>query len=228
MGSAGVVVKEEDTQAWVSFAEQASWHCQKDAQLNQWIFEIAQADTPLDFRFATLFGFCMTCKPLITSAAGILCSASEGWADNWSWDLAACIGCLGMCDRWVFKQPKIYLGGLSQTDVLADAWDLRLQIWFAQMFESESARCLVRLQTRHGCDQGSYRLEKEIKSEFGSVLLGWHYYLHFLSMTKIEIPLTFWGRHFNWLWCLAFRCWRDSQTWLGPPASGWRSDRGSY
>jgi len=28
--SIGVVVKEEDTQAWVSFAEQASWHCQKD------------------------------------------------------------------------------------------------------------------------------------------------------------------------------------------------------
>eukprot|EP00434_Breviolum_minutum_P035677 symbB.v1.2.031588.t1/scaffold3684.1/size52080/2 len=28
--SVGVVVKEEDTQAWVSFAEQASWHCQKD------------------------------------------------------------------------------------------------------------------------------------------------------------------------------------------------------
>ena len=29
----GVVMKEEDTQAWVSFAEQASWHCQKDAWL---------------------------------------------------------------------------------------------------------------------------------------------------------------------------------------------------
>ena len=29
----GVVVKEEDTQAWVSFAEQASWHCQKDTWL---------------------------------------------------------------------------------------------------------------------------------------------------------------------------------------------------
>ncbi|CAK9086930.1 Ankyrin-2 (ANK-2) (Ankyrin-B) (Brain ankyrin) (Non-erythroid ankyrin) [Durusdinium trenchii] len=28
--SVGVVVKEEDTQAWVSFAEQSSWHCQKD------------------------------------------------------------------------------------------------------------------------------------------------------------------------------------------------------
>ena len=24
-------MKEEDTQAWVSFAEQASWHCQKDS-----------------------------------------------------------------------------------------------------------------------------------------------------------------------------------------------------
>ncbi|CAE7622575.1 HCc2 [Symbiodinium sp. CCMP2456] len=28
--SVGVVLKDEDTQAWVSFAEQSSWHCQRD------------------------------------------------------------------------------------------------------------------------------------------------------------------------------------------------------
>ena len=28
--SVGVVVKEEETQAWVSFREQSSWHCQKE------------------------------------------------------------------------------------------------------------------------------------------------------------------------------------------------------
>ena len=33
LASPGVVVKEEDTQAWVSFAEQSSWHCQKEALL---------------------------------------------------------------------------------------------------------------------------------------------------------------------------------------------------
>ena len=28
--SVGVVVKEEETQVWVSFREQSSWHCQKE------------------------------------------------------------------------------------------------------------------------------------------------------------------------------------------------------